>query len=671
MSTRHFLSALCEPREEVIKFHSLPAATVSPLANEYKKCSFNSVRTNMSARTIGIRHQRKRTVGGAARPTQIAIYNGAKRPLVLDLEDTQAELDFVVGQLPLKWRVVEPDEDLEGVPERHIKWKNTKAKKNDKPEGVPDSHLRLEKGTWRQATKVASHYEGLRTGDSIAMVLGGSGDTFAAALTTRATRMGAAVYRISPHMLHDLRLDDDKDQDAHLLAQTLTQRPALFYRSRPREAAIVHVKERWDLLWQATQARIACEQRLHQQAVGKAFREAGDVDGGNAALEHAYDQLKANDETFQNLLAAERRCERELDKAVKRTDVWQKVFADVEGIGPRLAGRIIAAVGDIRRFIVEANPNQIAGSKARSDEIERRLDVQTLFAHVADEIAQDSDKSMWRKLRHLRKWLRTQSRHEEADQITRAIEEHELRAKLRQDALRISMGKFRKFCGLHVMPDGSFPRRRRGTRSSWNPLARQGMYLFVFDQCVKRKKSKWGQRFLHNKESYRNKHPHRMMVHRDLMPGLRRIERIFTNAGHPTLFWEEDLSFGTKQELWDYLKPHMEHLEDAERSAVCAELLATGVKAEEIHTLWRFTFDQNPPEDTHANHLAKDIFQGYGDEREERLQTLLGSYAVTNPGQTRATYSPGHLHKMAGWKTASEFCDCMFKQWVKLEQSHR
>lgn len=45
-------------------------------------------------RTIGIRHRRKRTAEGEARPTMVAIKNDDGSIKELELADDQAELDF-------------------------------------------------------------------------------------------------------------------------------------------------------------------------------------------------------------------------------------------------------------------------------------------------------------------------------------------------------------------------------------------------------------------------------------------------------------------------------------------------------------------------------------------------------------------------------------------------
>lgn len=66
--------------------------------------------------------------------------------------------------------------------------------------------------------------------------------------------------------------------------------------------------------------------------------------------------------------------------------------------------------------------------------------------------------------------------------------------------------KFIAFCGLHVLPDGGFARRRRGQLSNWNPAARQAFYNLM-DQFVKRPESEGGIMYRHFKVVFREKHP--------------------------------------------------------------------------------------------------------------------------------------------------------------------
>ncbi len=66
--------------------------------------------------------------------------------------------------------------------------------------------------------------------------------------------------------------------------------------------------------------------------------------------------------------------------------------------------------------------------------------------------------------------------------------------------------KLVKFCGVHVLPDGRFVRRRSGEVANWHNDARQALYL-IGDQFNRRPNSCWGQELLKAKARLREIHP--------------------------------------------------------------------------------------------------------------------------------------------------------------------
>lgn len=71
--------------------------------------------------------------------------------------------------------------------------------------------------------------------------------------------------------------------------------------------------------------------------------------------------------------------------------------------------------------------------------------------------------------------------------------------------------KFKAFCGLHVLKNGTFPRQRRGERCNWNPTARQAFFL-AGDMFNKFPDGFWGIRLRENKVKFRAKHPDEVPV---------------------------------------------------------------------------------------------------------------------------------------------------------------
>ncbi|TSC69654.1 MAG: hypothetical protein G01um101456_6 [Parcubacteria group bacterium Gr01-1014_56] len=309
-------------------------------------------------RIIGIRHRVKQTAEGEARPTQVVMLSemGAVLGSYM-LEDEQAEYDFLLGTFPTHFRPLQAGEDVaSSIPDHYLKLR--KVKKNEVvPEGV---QTRMIGRDLYRIEKVADRFDGLKKDDCVAMVLGGSGDYSALALARRGEEIGATVYRMPAAKLKMLRNEVTKDNDAELLARTFLATPTHFYEVRPRDREIIAVRVAFGARIDVMKARIACEQRLRQRFIGSIFcRPDGYFPEGD--LEKQYDEAKANDAILLAMLAEEARRERELEKLVKATGVWQSVIGDIEGMGWAIASRVVSGVVDIRRFSDKTKFKAFAG----------------------------------------------------------------------------------------------------------------------------------------------------------------------------------------------------------------------------------------------------------------------------------------------------------------------
>lgn len=437
----------------------------------------------MENRIIGIRHRRKKTAEGEARPTTVFI-TGYKNPL--DLETETDELDFLLNRFPVDhepvgdqdvdWVVLDRDGKVVGgtVRPHQCKWK--KVKKEEVVE-CRQNHIRQwldEKGlpVTERITKIPCAFDGLRQGDKVAMVLGGSGDRFASALSRRCEEIGSEVFRIPPFQLKEKRGDNDKDDDHKLLAELLAQNPHLFQKLLAKDRALIRVREAFFLRQDAQRARIGCEQRLYQSLVGRIFlSEDGKYPEG--LIEDQYDQLKASDTILQGLLAEEKRREAEMKQVVRSLEIWEKIFDPIEGCGERIAAGIISALGDIRRFVV-------ADGKRKKD---RTIHKVKAFCGV-----------------------------------------HVMQGGKHKD----------------VAPEKSFPRRRAGQLSNWSPLARQSLFLLM-DQFNRRPGSVWGQKLLEYKEKLHAKYPEPIEVS---VNGNGKMVKKFTKGHiHKTALWKTITKF--------------------------------------------------------------------------------------------------------------------------------
>jgi transposase len=389
-------------------------------------------------RFIGIQHRVKISADEELRPTRVAIIEGGKLTQI-ELQDEQAELDFVLGYFPTTWRTVLPDDQVANFKPHHIKWRA--AEKDENETDFPGGHVGPTKKSFEIMQYVAATYDGLRTNDTVGMVLGGSGDYLASALARQAQKVDARVLRIPSFLLKRERdaqsappvrfgeseakpkkrgRKKEKTEDDDILLATLAlEKPRLFYPLMAPDQQLILVRECWRALWEAMQARMACEKRLRQYFIGRLFTSADGLfpEGG---IEKAFDAAKASDTILNALQEEEKRREKELTKILKEFPLYEQVFKPIEGLGIKIGARLIAAIVDIRRFETDA--------------------------------------------------------------------------------------QLKAFCGVHVLPDGRFPRQRTGEVANWHGDARQALVLFA-EQANRRSESDWGKYLRQMKANLRAKHP--------------------------------------------------------------------------------------------------------------------------------------------------------------------
>ncbi len=318
---------------------------------------------SLSGRIIGITHRIKEKKDQTARPTLIASRDVDGTMQKFQLKTEQDEIDFLNGKCAIKWRVLTADENISGIPEHQVIFRA--AKNEDALVARHESQCRYKtkkaKGgqlATKELTEVASEvpieWIGLQRGDMVAMMLGGSGDYFAYALSRKLSDMAGVVVRIPPFKLDASRdAGAHKDDDAVLLATLASEKLDEFYEAKVRDRGIIMLRNEYRLRMDTMKARIGCEQRLFQRHIGVTFcNEAGCFPEGSLIKE--FESRKANDAVLQALLAEEKSVEKRLIAAVEALDVYKKVFGPIKGIGPMIAARIINSVIDIRRFKAEA-----------------------------------------------------------------------------------------------------------------------------------------------------------------------------------------------------------------------------------------------------------------------------------------------------------------------------
>jgi hypothetical protein len=366
----------------------------------YGRTERKTVKTENINRIIGIRHRIKRDVEGKPRPTQIHIvYLATGSSESFALPDEQAEMDFVLGRYPVKWKTVA---------------------KRLTPEGDDFVRVELEAGVSQRVSlhhvlpveddenliEIPERTIGLQKGDVIAMGLGGSGDYLAYAFARHGEEVGASVYRITPFALkreRDLREMQQID-DAKLLATLYHDIPGLFLPTEIRDLALIRVREQYRLLMETMKARIAAEQRRRQSFIGEVFCKPDGLypQGG---IEKEYNARKATSAIVVALETEEAQVEKRLTKLLADVPVFAQVFEPLKGTGPRISARLIAGIQDIRRFATDAKLKKYCGVHVMSDGtfVRRRAGEvadwsgecrQALF-HLADQFNRQGNKTYW------------------------------------------------------------------------------------------------------------------------------------------------------------------------------------------------------------------------------------------------------------------------------------
>jgi len=391
------------------------------------------------SRFIGIAHRVKVRVlkdkPPESRPTKIAIRVDGK-VAEYELATETDELDFLLGRFPTKHRGILPEDDPTQFLPHQVVWRS--AKKGEDTKALPRNWLRRDKTTKQVevAVKVPVKFDGLRSGDKVALVLSGSGNRLAYAASRIGEQINAEVYHLPGFKLRERRPEADKDKpdtDHLILAAALESEVVEFYRMEPRgdrevvgfyrmeprDRDLVALREAYNARVEAMKARMAATQRLHAHFIGQMFcNPEGRYPEGE--LELAYEAAVASDAVLQALIVEERRRNKEMDKAAERLAVYRELFAPIKGVGPAIASRLICAIGDIRQFSTDA--------------------------------------------------------------------------------------KLKAFCGVHVLADGRFPRRRNGELANWKPDCRQALYL-LGDQFNRRPDSVWGKKLREYKIKLRTAHP--------------------------------------------------------------------------------------------------------------------------------------------------------------------
>lgn len=340
------------------------------------------------SRVIGIRHRWKDLAGSEGdeeegrkfeeNPTLVTVKESDTLKHY-KLETETDELDFLLGRFPTSWRALGDGESTDGIFARHI-------------------IIEEKKGEPTGRTLVPGSCEGFQAGDVAVMVLGGSGDRLAYALSRCGEEIDAAVCRTEPGQLKRERelVDGKKEDDPKLLIELFEKSSSLFHLCGPRDRNQIKVAAALQARQAAQDARKATAQRLRQRLVGGIFlSEEGKYPEGK--IEDVYDEVAANSVILKAIVAEEARCDKELKAIVTSLRVYRDVFQPIEGCGHALAARIIASVSDIRRFPTKEKFKAFVGVHVLGSDFKKmppgtaRTDGDSVMARRRGGKKQDSD----------------------------------------------------------------------------------------------------------------------------------------------------------------------------------------------------------------------------------------------------------------------------------------
>ncbi len=300
---------------------------------------------------------------------------------------------------------------------------------------------------------------GIRAGDTVLMIMGGSGAFFAFALSKNLEKLGTGgVYWIGSTLFKRLcdehnisrskvkSVDDEGRRvettfDHKALSSLFLVTSHSFHKVSSRERDLISLEDVVSRRVEAMGARMACAHRVRQRMKKLAYcvQDAYPEGGVKLFIEHGV----ANDDMLVLFEKEEKKIEAELKKLLRSLSVW-KVFASIEGVGELTAAPLIVAIGDINRFPSAS----------------------------------------------------------------------QLKAFLGMHTLKADGSKFQKG-DVPAVGNSIFARRRQGQLSNWSQEGRQALYLIATQFTMWRPNSPWGLVAKEVKKNFLAKYPHREVWTKD------------------------------------------------------------------------------------------------------------------------------------------------------------
>ncbi len=300
--------------------------------------------------------------------------------------------------------------------------------------------------------------QGIKKGDTVLMVMGGSGAFYAFAISNYLEKLGAGKvlwigstlfkrlcdqHNIVRSKLKSVDNEGNRTEitfDHRALADIYRIAPESFHKVSVRERGLILLQDVLRRRTEAMQARMACAARLRQRLKKTVYcTQDAYPDGGVKVF---IEKSMTNDQMLGLFEKEEKLVEAELKKLMHTLPVWE-VFKPIERVGELTAAPLIVAIGDINRF-------------PSASQLKAFLGVHTL----------------------------------------------------RNDGLKFEKAKPGEEKQVPMVGNSKFARRRQGQLSNWNQEGRQALYLIAVQFMIWAPNSPWGTRSPRSEAAFLGKAPH-------------------------------------------------------------------------------------------------------------------------------------------------------------------
>ena len=211
----------------------------------------------------------------------------------------------------------------------------------------------------------------LKSGDSLWLMMGSTNVVVAFGAFRRGVEVHQISYLRASSKLKKHKLTAD---DVFALA---SGHPDLFYSVTSAQSEVLEIIANGNEFFDAMEVRKAyanlARSRIQQNAAMYGRAMGVDITTFEELAELVKKQLgikgkKPADQSFRILLAREAQFGNQLDSAMKKSKMFNHIFGSVDGIGPKLAARFIAAIERIERFERPEDLSNYAGMLPRGVE---------------------------------------------------------------------------------------------------------------------------------------------------------------------------------------------------------------------------------------------------------------------------------------------------------------